>query len=182
MSNNDVKSILGFDLMSLHSFSDISSLVEHALGSELLSFINDISIKTDENDADLYIVGGFVRDLLLGRPSVDFDLVIDGDAIRLSNELVSEFGGEVTIHRRFGTAKWYLSEELVSATGLNSLDLVSSRSESYDKPAQLPDVKPDSIKWDLQRRDFTVNTLAVNLSPGKFGELVDCTSFTKFHR
>ena len=82
MSNNDVKSILGFDLMSLHSFSDISSLVEHALGSELLSFINDISIKTDENDADLYIVGGFVRDLLLGRPSVDFDLVIDGDAIR----------------------------------------------------------------------------------------------------
>ena len=174
MSNNDVKSILGFDLMSLHSFSDISSLVEHALGSELLSFINDISIKTDENDADLYIVGGFVRDLLLGRPSVDFDLVIDGDAIRLSNELVSEFVGEVTIHRRFGTAKWYLSEELVSATGLNSLDLVSSRSESYDKPAQLPDVKPDSIKWDLQRRDFTVNTLAVNLSPGKFGELVDC--------
>ena len=173
MSNNHIKSILGCDLMSLDSFSDISSLVEHALGSELLSFINDISIKADENDADLYIVGGFVRDLLLGRPSVDFDLVIDGDAIRLSKDLVSEFGGEVTAHRRFGTAKWDLSAKLVSATGLHSLDLVSSRSESYDKPTKLPDVKPSSIKWDLQRRDFTVNTLAVNLSPGNFGELVD---------
>ncbi|GIS67523.1 MAG: hypothetical protein CM1200mP6_05910 [Anaerolineaceae bacterium] len=67
-------------------------------------------------------MGGFVRDLLLGRLSTDFDLVIDGDAIGLSEELASEYGGQVTVHRRFGTAKWSLSAELSLATGLRELD------------------------------------------------------------
>lgn len=173
MTNNDVKPILGDDLKSLESRSDISSLVERTLSPELLGLIKNISVKAAEHDAVLYIVGGFVRDLLLGRLSTDFDLVIDGDAIGLSEELASEYGGQVAVHRRFGTAKWSLSAKLSSATGLRELDLVTSRSESYDKPSQLPDVKPSSIKWDLQRRDFTVNTLAVNLSSDKFGELVD---------
>jgi tRNA nucleotidyltransferase (CCA-adding enzyme) len=173
MTNNEVKPILVHDLSSLESGSDISSLVDGALVPEVLELIKNISVKAEEHNAVLYIVGGFVRDLLLGRLSVDFDLVIDGDAIELAEELVSEYGGQVTVHRRFGTAKWYLSEKVSSDTGLQELDMVSSRSESYNKPSQLPDVKPSSIKWDLQRRDFTVNTLAINLSPENFGELVD---------
>ncbi|MDP6586184.1 MAG: hypothetical protein QF535_16155, partial [Anaerolineales bacterium] len=71
MTNNDVKPILGHDLLSLESRSDISSLVERALAPELLGLIKNISVKAAKHDAVLYIVGGFVRDLLLGRLSTD---------------------------------------------------------------------------------------------------------------
>jgi len=168
-----LKSKLGHDLGSLDLSSNLTSMVEDALTPKVLELVSVISVKADEHDAVLYIVGGFVRDLLLGRLSVDFDLIIDGDAIELAEELASEYGGQVTVHRRFGTAKWYLSENISSETGLHALDLVSARSESYERPSQLPDVRPSSIRWDLQRRDFTVNTLAVNLSSDNFGELVD---------
>ena len=173
MSDNNLKSKLGRDLSALDLPLNLSRLVEDALNPKLLELVSVISVKAEEHNAVLYIVGGFVRDLLLGRLSVDFDLVIDGDAIELAEELASEYGGQVTVHRRFGTAKWHLSENVSLDTGLLALDLVSARSESYDRPSQLPDVKPSRIKWDLQRRDFTVNTLAVTLSSDNFGELVD---------
>jgi tRNA nucleotidyltransferase (CCA-adding enzyme) len=133
----------------------------------------------------LYLVGGFVRDLLLGRPSADFDIVVEGDAIHLANHLYKHYGGRVISHGRFGTAKWMIKEikeSLLEKFGLpaseadmlpDSLDLISARTEFYDHPTALPTVERSSIKLDLHRRDFTINTMALRLDGRHFGELYD---------
>lgn len=122
----------------------------------------------------LYLVGGVVRDLLLGGAVKDFDLVVEGDAIKLARELVSRYGGRVTAHTKFGTAKWALPEHLKPAAPAHAaLDLISARSEIYKHPAALPTVKPGSIEDDIRRRDFTINALAIRLDEPHFGELRD---------
>ena len=128
----------------------------------------------------LFVVGGFVRDLLLDRPSLDFDLVVEGDAIALARTLAKKFGGRVTGHARFGTAKWHLEEapagsqrSCFKVEGLQTLDLVSARTEFYSHPTALPTVEQGSIKLDLHRRDFTINTLALRLDGRHYGELHD---------
>lgn len=137
----------------------------------------------EERHMALYIVGGFVRDLLLDLPSSDFDLVVEGDAIRLAEDLAHDFGGRVVSHRRFGTAKWRLERgrrELRDALGGEgepdlpaSLDLVTARTEFYTRPTALPSVERGSIKLDLHRRDFTINTLAIRLDGREHGQLLD---------
>ncbi|MBN1642755.1 MAG: CBS domain-containing protein [Anaerolineae bacterium] len=114
----------------------------------------------------LYIVGGFVRDLLLGRPNQDIDLVVEGNAIALAKALARQVGGRVRTHARFGTAKWILD-------GDESLDFVTARTEFYTQATALPQVEPSSIKQDLHRRDFTINTLAIRLDADHRGELLD---------
>lgn len=146
----------------------------------------------------LYIVGGFVRDLLHRTNSEyhisfpDIDLVVEGDAIRLARHLAQRYGGQVRSHQRFGTAKWLLPAtlhlpderardassaevEIPVTTGQlpPSLDFVTARMEFYEHPTALPEVERSSIKQDLHRRDFTINTLAICLSPERFGELLD---------
>ncbi len=120
-----------------------------------------------------------MRDLLLERPSLDFDLVVEGDAIALARALARRFGGRVTGHSRFGTAKWRLDERgdgqpcNMTVEGLPSVDLVSARTEFYTHPTALPTVERGSIKLDLHRRDFTINTLALRLDGRHYGELHD---------
>ena len=143
----------------------------------------------------VYVVGGFVRDLLLGRfdsadrtGSVDMDLVVEGDAIDLAERMQSRCGGRIVTHARFGTAKWILNESgypltcpdlLASGEEVNQhqlphhLDFVSARTEFYTEPTVLPTVEQGSIKLDLHRRDFTINTLAVALTPDRWGDLLD---------
>jgi tRNA nucleotidyltransferase (CCA-adding enzyme) len=116
----------------------------------------------------LYLVGGFVRDLLLDRPTTDFDLVIEGEAIILAKALAAQHGGRVTAHVRFGTAQWFMAD----SDGL-ALDFSSTRSETYQHPGALPTVKRGSLADDLARRDFTINTLAVRLDGEHWGELRD---------
>lgn len=113
----------------------------------------------------LYLVGGAVRDLLLGRPNLDFDLVMEGDAPQLARRLARASGEKVTIHRRFGTAKFQQGEL--------SIDLVTARSESYPRPGALPEVQPGSIEDDLWRRDFSINAMAISITPNTYGQLVD---------
>ena len=138
----------------------------------------------NEQKAALYIVGGFVRDLYLERPSQDFDLVVEGDAISLARQLQERYGGRLTTHARFGTAKWLITNirsEL--ANSLNQLenadelpeflDLISARTEFYTHPTALPTVERGSIKLDLHRRDFTINTLAIRLDGNHYGDLYD---------
>jgi tRNA nucleotidyltransferase (CCA-adding enzyme) len=120
----------------------------------------------------LYIVGGFVRDLLLRQPGLDLDLVVEGDAIALALALAAKHGGKVTAHKRFGTAQWFLPESLL-ITRHSSLDLISARSETYPRPGALPVVRPGTLTDDLRRRDFTINTLALRLDSQHFGELRD---------
>jgi tRNA nucleotidyltransferase (CCA-adding enzyme) len=120
----------------------------------------------------LYVVGGFVRDLLLGEPNLDMDLVVEGDAIRFARWLARQLGARSRSHKRFGTAKVILEgreEEL----GIPSLDFATARLEFYSHSAALPEVERSSIKADLHRRDFTINTLALRLDSGHYGTLLD---------
>ncbi len=113
----------------------------------------------------LYLVGGVVRDLLLGRTNLDLDLVVEGDAIDLAQRLTEIKQGKITTHPRFGTAKLRWNKW--------SVDLTTARSETYAKPGALPSVKPGSLNSDLSRRDFTINTMAIELNPSRYGELID---------
>ena len=116
----------------------------------------------------LYLVGGFVRDLLLGNPATDFDLVVEGDAISLARALAGHYGGRVTSHLRFGTARWFPPD-----SPQHGLDFISTRSETYKHSAALPTVQPGMLTDDLIRRDFTINTLALRLDGDHWGELRD---------
>ena len=149
----------------------------------------------------VYVVGGFVRDLLLGRmeslpygrgsesvslpygQGSDMDVVVEGDAITLLEAMQARCGGRIVTHRRFGTAKWLLDEaahpitcaELLAEEGAlpAHLDLVTARTEFYSAPTVLPTVEQGSIKLDLHRRDFTINTLTIVLTPERWGDLLD---------
>jgi tRNA nucleotidyltransferase (CCA-adding enzyme) len=136
--------------------------LEKHLPEELLSLLK--SAGDLAQGSNLYLVGGAVRDLIMGRLSLDLDLVLEGDAISLARKL-AEGGGKVVAHPRFGTAK-FRHHNL-------SLDIATARWESYSKPGALPTVKPGTIDDDLKRRDFTINAIAVCLHPACFGEPLD---------
>lgn len=133
-----------------------------------------ITRSCEKQDFPVYIVGGYVRDLILGRAVSDFDIVIEGDAIRTGKRLVQEYGGKLTSYPPFGTAKWILPQDV---TGLNpergEIDLVSARKETYPAPAALPVVSLSDMKDDLFRRDFSVNALALRLDGPHKGEVLD---------
>jgi tRNA nucleotidyltransferase (CCA-adding enzyme) len=156
--------------------------VERALAEPVLALVHRISRIAHHMDFVPYFVGGLVRDLLLGQPIVDIDMVVEGDAVALANRLASELGGRVIAHRRFGTAKWILAAvvwakvvDFVSSQDVlpPSIDFVTARTEFYTYPTALPQVAQSSIKQDLHRRDFTINTLAIRLDPDHWGELLD---------
>jgi tRNA nucleotidyltransferase (CCA-adding enzyme) len=113
---------------------------------------------------------------------MDLDMVVEGDAIALARQLVRRLGGRIRTHGRFRTAKWILEEpfwdQFLAVPGaapppVRAIDFVTARSEFYEHPTALPQVTQSSIKLDLHRRDFTINTLAVRLNPDRFGELLD---------
>jgi tRNA nucleotidyltransferase (CCA-adding enzyme) len=113
----------------------------------------------------VYLVGGTVRDIILGEPNFDVDIVVEGDAIALAGALAQELGGRVRAHDKFGTAVVLYGQD-------ERVDVVTARSESYEAPAALPTVEPGSIDEDLHRRDFTINAMAVSLK-AEPGLLVD---------
>jgi tRNA nucleotidyltransferase (CCA-adding enzyme) len=161
--------------------TQVADKLEAALPAPLLALIRDIAATAREMGLSIYFVGGIVRDLLLGFPIFDVDLVVEGDAIALAKQLAHERGGRVKSHARFGTAKWMMedgrsAEHNVQSPlhGLpSSIDFVTARTEFYSYPSALPQVERSSIKQDLHRRDFTINTLAICLDPERFGELLD---------
>ncbi|MEW6585257.1 MAG: CCA tRNA nucleotidyltransferase, partial [Nitrospirota bacterium] len=112
-----------------------------------------------------YLVGGSVRDLLRGEENLDIDIVVEGDGISFARTLGEKFDAKVRAHQKFGTAQ-------IIAAG-TKLDVATARTEYYESPAALPKVETSSIKKDLYRRDFTINTLAVKLNPKDFGLLID---------
>ena len=167
------------------SIDNYAQKLEKALSPGRLTLLNKVIEVANSHNFPIYTVGGFVRDLLLERPSRDLDIVIEGDAIRIANELAHQFGGRVVSHRRFGTAKWQIKEihgslakdlaiSLEEANDLPEfLDLISARTEFYEHPTAMPTVENSSIKLDLHRRDFTINTLAIRLDRRHYGELID---------
>jgi tRNA nucleotidyltransferase (CCA-adding enzyme) len=114
----------------------------------------------------VYAVGGFVRDLFLRVENFDVDIVVEGDGIRFAEAFEKKFPCRIRTHRKFGTAIILFPDGL-------KVDVATARWEVYDSPAALPTVESASIKMDLYRRDFAVNTLAIQLNPKAFGELID---------
>jgi len=119
----------------------------------------------DELGFGVYLVGGCVRDMLRGVENPDIDIVAEGDGIALARTLAKKTGAKTTVHQKFGTAQVILP--------LLRLDVATARTEYYESPAALPKVETSSIKKDLYRRDFTINTLAVKLNTKNFGLLLD---------
>jgi len=116
--------------------------------------------------APIYAVGGYVRDLLLGRQNVDIDLVVEGDAIAVARRLAPTLKAVVAPHPRFGTAHLRLP-------GGRRLDLATARSERYPHTAALPEVQPAPLLADLFRRDFSINAMAARIDRHRFGPLID---------
>ena len=145
--------------------TNLSSEIEKQLPPELVGFMQSAGVIAGYQGQRLYLVGGVVRDLLLGRTNFDLDLVVEGNAIDLAQELAQAHQRKVTTHPRFGTAKLQWNKW--------SIDLATARSETYTQPGALPTVEPGSLSSDLFRRDFTINAMAIYLIPGRYGELVD---------
>ena len=139
-----------------------------------------VAQQAQEQGRSLYLVGGVLRDLLLGGRSADLDFVIESDASAFARSLQQRYGGQVAAHRPFGTAKWSLTADAADRLGLpqadlpQHIDLARARQETYALPAALPKTSPGSILDDMQRRDFSVNALALRLSPkASCGQLLD---------
>jgi tRNA nucleotidyltransferase (CCA-adding enzyme) len=114
----------------------------------------------------VYLVGGTIRDILLGEESFDIDIAVEGDAIAFARALASTLGGRVTPHEKFGTAVVLYGDE-------GRIDVVTTRTEFYDAPGALPTVERAGLREDLFRRDFTINAMAASLRPADLGRLVD---------
>ncbi len=138
----------------------------HLLDEKLVDLLQKLGSIADALDYDLYIVGGFVRDLLLDKINLDLDLVVEGDGIEFARKLVQELEGTLDIYHEFGTAILTLEDGL-------KLDIATTRVEYYANTASLPEVEAGSIQQDLFRRDFSINALAIQLNQDSFGQLVD---------
>ena len=162
--------------------SNLAERLKGSLSAPERDVLMHIAHAAGELGLPLYVVGGLPRDLILGIPSSDFDLVVEGSAGALAQKLADLYGGRVTVYTRFGTAKWDLGGTTFGhgepakrhqARLQDSLDFVTARSETYKHPAALPTVKAGNIHDDLRRRDFSINALAIRLDEPHLGELRD---------
>jgi tRNA nucleotidyltransferase (CCA-adding enzyme) len=145
---------------------NIKRFMTERLSRETLATLRAIGEVAEEIKVQAYVVGGFVRDLFLYRPNEDIDIVIEGDGIAFAKTFAARLGARIHAHAKFGTAV------IIRENGPN-IDVASARMEYYQFPAALPTVEMSSIKLDLFRRDFTINTLSIQLNPGRFGTLID---------
>src|SRR5215510_618575 len=161
---------------------DHSALLENSLDGLHLELLNLFAYQAAALQTPLYLVGGVVRDMILGRIVNDFDLVVEGNIAAFTESILKKYGGKMLVHSHFGTAKWILNESTFKRLDFPisrfpdfelSFDLVSARSETYAKPGALPDVERSTIDDDLRRRDFTINAMALRLDGNHYGELMD---------
>jgi tRNA nucleotidyltransferase (CCA-adding enzyme) len=145
---------------------DVGRSVRRALSPRLLEVLTAAGELGQASGGRAYLVGGAVRDILLGRPVEDVDVVVEGNGIELADRLVARFGGRSHPHEAFLTAA-------VCLDGNVRLDVATARTEFYRSPAALPEVETSAMRQDLYRRDFTINAMAINLTPGRFGDLLD---------
>jgi len=145
---------------------NLRNLLKERLPEGIEKILQDVGVIADRMGVPAYAVGGFVRDLLLGVENYDIDIVIEGDGIAFAEEFARATGSRVRSHQRFGTAV------IIFPDGFK-IDVATARTEYYEYPTALPTVELSSIKKDLYRRDFTINTLAIRLNKKDFGCLID---------
>ena len=145
--------------------SEVASIAEKLDALEHLRPVFEAAQAVSASFEGVYLVGGAVRDVLMGEPNFDVDIAVEGDGIAFGHALAEALGGRVVPHDRFGTA-------IVVHDG-GRVDVATARTEFYDSPGALPAVEQASIRQDLYRRDFTINAMAASLKGEDFGRLVD---------
>ncbi len=145
---------------------NMAAMLKERLPRKLINLFKDIGNVADILGYNVYIVGGFVRDLFLRQENLDVDIVVEGDGIKFAHEFSQHHEVRVRSHRKFGTAV------LIFPDGFK-MDVATARMEYYESPAAPPTVEESSLRMDLLRRDFTINTLAIQLNKREYGALVD---------
>jgi len=146
---------------SILKIEDWSTVPNH-----VIDLLKSIGERASQASINVFVVGGFVRDLLLGVKNLDLDLVVEGDGIAFARLLADQLKGSFFSFEKFGTASVVLPDHL-------KIDVATARKEFYARPAALPEVAGTSLKQDLIRRDFSINGMAVKLNPPDFGQLID---------
>lgn len=144
----------------------ITRLIKEHFPERIQNLLLEFGKIGDELGYSVYAVGGFVRDLIMRVNNFDMDIVIEGDGIHFAEVFGQRFTCRIRAHKKYGTAI------IIFPDGLK-VDVATARLEVYESPAALPTVEKGSIRMDLYRRDFTINTLAIKLNPSSFGELID---------
>ncbi len=176
VTRTDVLCVLhGLDYLSTPSGSrvnawftrgEIREKITSLLPKNVQSLLKKLGDLAESEGLNIYLVGGFVRDLLLGHRNLDIDIVVEGDGIIFGKTIVKKLGGRIRSHKKFGTAVVILPNDF-------RIDVASARLEYYERPAALPQVEFTSIRHDLTRRDFSINAMAIALNTPRFGELLD---------
>jgi tRNA nucleotidyltransferase (CCA-adding enzyme) len=151
---------------------NIVSMMQERLPRKILAILRQAGETAQELGFHAYTVGGFVRDLFLREENFDIDIVIEGDAIIFAREFAARYGARSREFQKFKTAV------IVFPDGFK-IDVATARTEYYEAPGALPVVEYSSIKMDLYRRDFTINTLAIKVNPQDFGTLLDFFGATR---
>jgi tRNA nucleotidyltransferase (CCA-adding enzyme) len=144
----------------------VTGLLGKRLSESVRTILRNLGAIGDELGLSVYAVGGFVRDLLLGIDNLDIDVTVEGDGVFFAESFAERYGCRVRAHEKFGTAV------LVFRDGYK-IDVASTRLEYYESPGALPTVERASLRHDLYRRDFTINTLALCINSDRFGRLTD---------
>jgi tRNA nucleotidyltransferase (CCA-adding enzyme) len=144
---------------------NLASMMKNRFPKKVFNMLKLAGEIAEALNYNAYLVGGSVRDLIRGEENLDMDLVIEGDGIEFAKEFGMKVNAKIRSHKKFSTAKVISSDFRI--------DVATARTEYYESPAALPTVQMSSIKKDLYRRDFTINTLSIKLNPGDFGKLVD---------
>ncbi len=158
-----------YDLESLEvptRIRSVAGVIAKRFSRDIRETLQRLGAIGDSLGMAVYLVGGFVRDLLIGIDNLDMDVTVEGDAIFFAERFVELYGGRVRSHKKFGTAVLILHDD-------RKIDVASTRLEYYDSPGVLPTVERASLRHDLYRRDFTVNTLAICINGNRFGQLTD---------
>ncbi|MDO8886869.1 CBS domain-containing protein [Candidatus Oleimmundimicrobium sp.] len=176
ITRTDVLCVLhGSDYLSTSSSTQINTWftkekikekIANLLPKNVQNLLEELGELAKKEEKNVYVVGGFVRDLLLGYRNLDVDIVVEGDGIAFGRAIVEKLGGRIRAHKKFGTAV------VILPNGFR-IDVASARLEYYERPAALPQVEFASIRHDLARRDFSINAMALALNFPRFGELLD---------
>ncbi len=144
----------------------VTNLLKERLPGQIINLLTTVGEVAESLGFNAYAVGGFVRDIFLFQENLDVDVVIEGDGIEFAKALAAPLHGRVRAHEKFRTAVVILPDG-------QKIDVATARLEYYKSPGALPTVEMGSIKLDLYRRDFSINTLAIKLNPERFGTLID---------
>ena len=155
--------------MKLYSDAELAQILDKDI-------FHQIGNVADTLGVECYVVGGFVRDIFLERPSNDIDVVVVGSGIRVAEELKKRLGrrAHLSVFKNFGTAQVKIKGEVAAAgSGVLEIEFVGARKESYSHDSRKPIVEDGTLEDDQNRRDFTINACAICLNAARFGELVD---------